>query len=150
MPIVNLKIHYEMNINWNVKSTGGLTICSYAFSDVRRLVNDIRESGTVDFVVRHDTKTSLDIELSCPKDDSRDCFAVAHIPPGAEKFKFHERRISNIFDGKVHVRKLFKLTKTQGLEELKEYLSLILQQLIPDQQDLSVNLFLYKVPELAA
>ena len=137
-----------MKINWNLKKADGLTICSYAFASVAKLIQDIKETGKVDFVVRHATKTSLDIEISCPKDGGRHNFAVAYIPEGAEKFKFHEKVIRGVFDSKPRTRHYFKLTKTQGLAELKEYLAIVLERLVPGTESLDVNLTFYKVPEI--
>jgi hypothetical protein len=137
-----------MEINWNIKHTSGLTISYYAFSDVKRLISRIRETLTADFVVRHETKTSLSAEISCTGGDGHDSFAVGHIPKGGEKFKYHERTVHNIFYGTTATRRYFKLTKTQGLPELKEYLRLVLLELMPDVPSLTVNLTLYRVPEL--
>ena len=47
-----------------------------------------------------------------------------------------------------HTRHYFKLSKTQGLPELKEYLSLILNELVPGIESLSVDMTLYKLPEI--
>lgn len=134
-----------MNVDWNIIHTGGLTISAYVFASVKNLVKGIRETGTADFVVRHHSKTTLDIEISYP--GGEDNFKVAHIPPGAEKFKFQKRTIRSIFDGSSHILHHFKLTKTQGFPELKEYLSVVLDNLALDMEELKVNLFLYQMPE---
>ena len=137
-----------MEINWNVTHISGLTISYYAFSDVKRLVGRIRETRTADFVVRHETKTSLSATISCAGDGGHDSFAVGHVPKGGEKFKYHERTVNNIFYGTSSTRRYFKITKAQGLPELKEYIRLVLLELVPDVPSLTVNLTLYKVPEL--
>lgn len=134
-----------MNIDWNIIHTGGLTISAYVFASVQNFVKGIRETGTADFVVRHNTKTTLDIEISYP--GGRDNFRVGYIPPGAEKFKFQKSTSRSIFDGTSRSRYHFKLTKAQGLPELKEYLTLVLKSLVSDMEDLKVNLYLYEMPE---
>ena len=137
-----------MNITWNIKRANSLCIFSYAFASVDRLRLGIRETGIADFLIRHQTKTSLNIEISTPKDGGRDNFCVGYVPKGAEKFKFHEKTTLGIFDSTPHTRSYFKLTKTQGLPELKEYLSLVLQELVPNMENITVNLTLYKLPEI--
>lgn len=134
-----------MEITWNIIRTGGLTISAYAFASVQNLIKGIRETSTAEFVVRHHSKTTLDIEISYP--DGKDNFAVAHVPPGGEKFKFQEKTVRNLFDGSTYVRRNFRLTKTQGFPELKEYLTLVLKSLVSDMEDLKVNLYLYEMPE---
>lgn len=136
-----------MNITWNLSKADGCNFSCYAFSSPQRLVKAIRESGTVDFFIQHETKTSLDIEISSPGSD-RDRFAIAHIPIGAEKFKFHEKTTYGVFDSKPCVRHHFKLTKTQGLTELKEYLTIVLKALVPEIENLNVNIVFYKIPEI--
>lgn len=54
MPIVNLKIHYEMNINWNVKSTGG-----HGFNGEKWV-----ETGYYDLVESVGAETLEDLRLS--------------------------------------------------------------------------------------
>lgn len=137
-----------MKINWTVRKSAGLTISAYLFANVNRLIHDIRESGRVTFTVRHQTKTSLNINISCPKEGSCHEFGVGYIPPGAEKFKFHEKVSRGVFDAKQTVRHHFRISRTQGLPELKEYLSLVLEHHLPDVQELDAEIILYKVPEL--
>ena len=139
-----------MNINWNIKRSHHLAISHYAFSDAKVLASDIRTTESVDFVVRHNTKTSLAITISCQKGDGRHCFDIAHIPAGAERFSFLETMSRNIFDGRVTTRRYFRLTRKQGLEELKEYLRLVLAQILPDVQTLNAEMMLFNVPEFEA
>ena len=136
-----------MNLTWNINKANGLCISSYAFASVAQLKLDIKQTGVVNFFIRHQTKTSLNIEISCPKDGGRHNFCVGYVPKGAEKFKFHTQTTYGIFDGKPSVRNYFKLTKTQGLDELKEYLTLVLKELLPDVDGLTVNVTLYELPE---
>ena len=137
-----------MIINWNTHHINSLLICHCSFASVTGLKDGIRESKTVDFLVRHSTKTSLDIEISSPGAPEHN-FTVAHIPPGAERFKFLRQTVRNIFDGSESVHERFKLTKTQGLPELKEYLSLVLAALVPDAGELDANITLFRMPEFA-
>ena len=137
-----------MTIDWNIDKTSNLVISSYAFAKAANLAADIRATGTVDFLARHYSKTAVDVEISCQRGDGSNNFTVAHIPKGAEKFSFLGTTSRNIFDGNVTARHYFRLTKKQGLEELKEYLRLVLEQMLPDVEHLEATLTLYKVPEL--
>lgn len=136
-----------MNIQWNIHRADGLSISSYAFASVKKLVEDIRETGKVDIVVMHNTKTSLAVTISSTKDAGQS-FYVSYIPAGAEKFKFHTATTTGIFDNVPRTRHYFKLSKTQGLAQLKEYLSLVLDELVPGMESLSVDMTLYKLPEI--
>ena len=136
-----------MKIQWNIRRYDGLSISSYAFASVKKLVEDIRETGKADILVRHNTKTSLSITISSTKDAGQS-FHIGYIPAGAEKYKFHAATTTGIFDNVPRTRHYFKLTRTQGLPELKEYLSFVLDELVPGVESLTVNMTLYKIPEL--
>lgn len=137
-----------MNINWNVRRENSLCISSYAFANVKTLKESIRRTRSVCFVARHCTKTSLSIEISCPADGGKHNFDVAYIPAGAEKYKFHRKVIHGIFDSKPRERHYFKIGKKQGLPELKDYLGLVLGELLPDVSELIAEIVLYKLPEI--
>ena len=135
-------------ITWNIRRENNLCISSYIFANLEKLREGIRRTGTVSFVVRHKTKTSVAIEISCPEDDGRHNFNVAYIPSGAEKFKFHNKVTYGVFDSKPRERHYFKIGKKQGLPELKEYLGLVLHELLPDMESVTAELVLYKLPEI--
>lgn len=59
-----------------------------------------------------------------------------------------EGYIDKIAKGTVTARHYFRLTKKQGLEAFKEYLHLVLEQMLPDVEHLEATLTLYKIPEL--
>lgn len=134
-----------MNVNWNITKSNGLTISHYAFANANKLREGIRETKTVQFVVFPCTKTSLNIEISCSQKNEGHNFLVGYIPAGAEKFTFHKRTTCGIFDGVPHTRYHFKLTKKQGLPELKEYLSLVLKDYVPDVEKLDADILLYHI-----
>jgi hypothetical protein len=136
-----------MKINWNTRRADGLVISANSRASMQKLAEGIRQCKAADFDVRHCTKTSLDIEISTPAAPEHN-FRVALIPKGAEKFKFHHQRETNVFDGTTAIRERFKLTKDQGLPELKEYLSLVLKNLVPGEEELTATIHLYKTPEL--
>lgn len=136
-----------MNIQWNIRKADGLNICSYAFASVKKLVEDIRKTGKADIVVMHQTKTSLSVTISSTEDAGQS-FRIGYIPTGAEKYKFHAATTTSIFDNISRTRHYFKLTRTQGLPELKRYLSLVLDELVPGMESLTVNMTLYKIPEI--
>ena len=137
-----------MNITWNTRRENSLSVSSYVFANVEKLKEGIRRTGTVSFVVRHQTKTSVAIEISCPEESKGHNFDVAYIPYGAEKFKFHDKVTYGVFDSKPRERHYFKIGKKQGLPELKEYLGLVLHELLPDMESLTAELVLYKLPEI--
>ncbi len=139
-----------MNIDWNIQHLQkGYIHSATSYANVKELVRGISESGIADFFVRHETKTSLNIEISSPGAPGHS-FGVALVPPGAEKFKFLDRSHYNIFTDETTATKQFRLTRTQGLPELREYLSLVLSWLVPGADALKVNVTLYQLPELAA
>ena len=138
-----------MNITWNTRRENNLCVSSYVFANVEKLKEGIRRTGTVSFVVRHQTKTSVAIEISCPEEESKGHnFDVAYIPSGAEKFKFHNKVTYGVFDSKPRERHYFKIGKKQGLPELKEYLGLVLNELLPDMESVTAELVLYRLPEI--
>lgn len=95
------------------------------FADVNRLKQNIESTGKVNVTVRGRTKTTVEIDLW----HGEDCFTVAHIPNGAEMFKFVEVNESSFFDSGIHTRYYFRISKKQNLNELKEYLFLVIRQL---------------------
>ena len=137
-----------MNITWNIRRENSLCVSSYFFANVEKLKEGIRRSKKVSFVVRHQTKTSVAIEISCPEESKGHNFDVAYIPSGAEKFKFHDKVTYGVFDSKPRERHYFKIGKKQGFPELKEYLSIILDNLVPELTEVKVELVLYRIPEL--
>lgn len=137
-----------MNITWNIRRENSLRVSSYVYANVEKLKEGIQQTGTVSFVVSHQTKTSVAIEISCPEENKGHSFYVADIPSGAEKFKFYDKVTYGIFDSKPRKRHYFKIGKKQGLPELKEYLSIILDNLVPGLTEVKVDLVLYRIPEL--
>ena len=137
-----------MNITWNIRRENSLCVSSYFFANVEKLKEGIRRSKKVSFVVRHQTKTSVAIEISCPEESKGHNFDIAYIPSGAEKFKFHDKVTYGVFDSKPRERHYFKIGKKQGLPELKEYLGLVLHELLPDMESVTAELVLYKLPEI--
>lgn len=137
-----------MNITWNTRRENNLCVSSYVFANVEKLKEGIRRTGTVSFVVHHQTKTSVAIEISCPEKSKGHNFDVAYIPSGEEKFKFHNKVIYGVFDSKPRERHYFKIGKKQNLPELKEYLALVLHELLPDMESVTAELVLYRIPEI--
>ena len=134
-----------MEINWNTAKAKGLIISSYSYANIETLKEGIRETRSVQFVIFPCTKTSVNIEISCPKKDGRHNFYIAHIPARAEKFKFLEKTTCGIFDNKPRTRYHFKLNKKQGIPELKEYLAIILKEYVPDVESVDADLLLYDI-----
>ena len=119
-------------------------VSHYAHADVLRMKQNIEQSKTVYISVKKRTKTTLDINLYHGKDD----FAVAHIPAGAEKFKFVEAYFNGIFSSSLN--HYFRISKKQNLSELKEYLELVIAELNLSVDTLNVDMNIIGVEELKA
>ena len=117
-------------------------VSHYAHADVLRMKQNIEQSKTVYISVRKRTKTTLDINLYHGKDD----FAVAHIPAGAEKFKFVEAYFNGIFSSSLN--HYFRISKKQNMAALKYYLKQVLDELHLNIDTLTVNLRIIGVDAL--
>ena len=135
-----------MNITWNIKHSPQppCMVSHYMHSDIKRMKRNIEESGRAYVSINRRTKTTLDIQLWY--DD--DSFAVAHIPTGAEKFKFVEASQYSFFDSASETRYYFRISKKQNLPELKEYLSLVLGELKLSLSTLTVDMNIIGIEEL--
>ena len=135
-----------MNYNWNIKYSPcpPCIVSHYAHANINNMKRNIEESKTVYVSVRKRTKTTLDINLYHGKDD----FAVAHIPAGAEKFKFVEAYFNGIFSSSLNY--YFRISKKQGLSELKEYLELVIAELNLSVDTLNVEMNIIGIEELKA
>ena len=135
-----------MDYNWNIKHSPKppCMVSHYAHADVLRMKQNIEQSKTVYISVRKRTKTTLDINLYHGKDD----FTVAHIPAGAEKFKFVEAYFDGIFSSSLN--HYFRISKKQNLSELKEYLELVIAELNLSVDTLNVDMNIIGVEELKA
>ena len=76
-----------------------------------------------------------------------DTFTVAHIPVGGEKFKYVEQYFDGVFDSGM--RYYFRISKKQGMTELKEYLTMVLTDMNLSVDSLNVNLSIVGVDALA-
>lgn len=137
-----------MEIIWNVKNSPKppCVVSHYMYGDVNRMKRNIAVNGRAYFSVNRRTKTTLDICLFY----GQDSFAVAHIPAGAEKFKFVEASQYSFFDSASSTRFYFRISKKQGLSELKEYLELVLAELNLSIDTLNVDMNIIGIDELKA
>ncbi len=135
-----------MEINWNIKHSPKppCMVSHYLHGDVARMKQNIEKAGRANISVRKRTKTTLDINLWFDRDD----FGVAHIPAGAEKFKFVETTDYSFFDSRAHTHQYFRISKKQGLSALKEYLELVLKELNLSIETLVVDMNIIGVEEL--
>ena len=135
-----------MNITWNIEKHDKLPMCSSSsmYPNMGAMKCDIEETGRMFISVEKRTKTTLDITLSS---DKVGAFGVAHIPTGAEHLKYHHVSSDNYFHGHQELD-YFKLTKKQGLEELKFYLERVIDGLKLNVEDLTVIMNIWKVDEL--
>lgn len=134
-----------MRIFWNIKHRPkpACTVSCYKHSDVKRMKQNIEKQHTVNITVSYRTKTSVSISLWY--DD--DTFTVAHIPVGGEKFKYVEQYFDGVFDSGM--RYYFRISKKQGMTELKEYLTMVLTDMNLSVDSLNVNLSIVGVDALA-
>ena len=129
-----------MKVNWQYEQYPNC-VSFTAFGKKSSLVSGIKKSKEVIFLIQLHTKTSLDIQImSGDKEIRDDLFAVAHIPQGAENFKYLKQSHCGIWDYKSTDRFYFKLTKKQGKRELCEYLFLILKELNLNMDEVTATL----------
>ena len=135
-----------MTIIWNIKHSPKppCTVSCYMYGSIERMKQNIEKNRKVNISVRRRTKTTLDISLWF--DD--DSFAIAHIPAGAERFKFVESSDYSFFDGTRHEHQYFRISKKQSLPELKEYLELVLHELNLSLDTLVVDMNIIGIDEL--
>ena len=134
-----------MNYIWSIKHSPKppCMVSYYAHGNIFRMKRNIEESKTVHVSVRRRTKTTLDINLHLGEDD----FSVAHIPDGAEKFKFAEAYFDGVFDSRLNY--YFRISKKQNLPELKEYLELVIAEFKLSIDTLNVDMNIIDVEELS-
>lgn len=137
-----------MEIQFNIKHTPNppCMVSHLMYGNVNRMKQNIERTGKANISVRRRTKTTLDINLWFDEDD----FCVAHIPAGAEKFKFVETTEYNFFDSHAHTHHYFRISKKQNLPELKEYLELVLKELNLSVETIEVYMNIIGVEELNA
>lgn len=135
-----------MNITWNIKKHDKLPMSSSSlmYPNISVMKHEIEETGRIYISVENRTKTTLDIGLSS---DNVGVFGVAHIPAGAEHLKYHHVSSYNYFHGHQELD-YFKLTKKQGLNELKFYLERVIDGLKLEVEDLTVNMNIWAVEGL--
>lgn len=133
-------------ITYNIKKFDSTPMC-HSFSmypSQKEMKKEIEEYGEVIISVEKRTKTTLDISMSSRNVHS---FSVAHIPSGAEHLKFHHVSSDNYFQGHRELD-YFKLTKKQGMNELKYYIERVIDELNIQRQDLYVDMYIYDIAEL--
>lgn len=137
-----------MTITWNIKHSPKLPcmVSCYTHSNIERMKQNIEKNRKVNISVRRRTKTTIDISLWFDEDS----FAVAHIPTGAERFKFVEASQYSVFDSASETRYYFRISKKQNLTELKEYLELVLKELNLSLETIVVDMNIIGIDELKA
>ena len=128
------------NIHFTYKIAAPGSVSSTTYPNLARLKSCIMEQREAQFVVTLKTRTSLGVELTCPR--CEDAFLIGYIPQGAEKYSFLQRTERAIFDAKPVRRHYFRLTKSQGLREFLSFLTLVLEELLPEEKELRATLFM--------
>lgn len=137
-----------MRINWKTTHLHGTSVSCIMFSDIARLSRSIRGCGRAVFGISRHSKTSLDIDISSGDRSCHDCFAVAHVPQGAEDLSFVTTSSYSFFDGERHERKHFRLSGKQGFPELKRYLAAVLEEMLPGMENIEAEIVINDIPEL--
>ena len=138
-----------MKIDWKITHIDCTTVSHLMFSNLARLTGNIRRCGKAVFGISRHSKTSLDIDVSSGDPSCSDAFAVAHVPKGTEDLSFVTTTSYSFLDGTRHVRCHFRLSKRQGLPELKRYLSAILEEMLPGMESVEAELVINRIPELS-
>lgn len=138
-----------MKIDWKTTHVSGTSASVLLFSNLERLTDNIRRCGKVVFGISRHSKTSLDIDVSSGDRSCADTFAVAYVPKGTEDLSFVTTTSYSYLDGTHHVRSHFRLSKRQGLPELKRYLTAVLEDMLPDMESVEVELVINNIPELS-
>ena len=134
-----------MKIDWKIEYLQKFpNVSSYMYGSVDRMKQNIRTNKKVFVSVNRRTKTTVNIELFYDEDS----FSVAHIPAGAERFKFVEATDYSFFSGRSETRHYFRISKKQGLSELKKYLELVLNELCLDLDNIQVEMRIIGIDEL--
>lgn len=131
-----------MNINYNILSVPENRILITSMSSGygrQQLINDIVAQKQCAFTIKPFSKTSLDVRISVPNTNENWVVGVNTMPPGAEKFKFLTRRYVSPYYGTETFSHYFKVLKSQGANELKEYLEIVLKDLLQDHADLDLT-----------
>ena len=138
-----------MKINWTItREPKKNSVTIIVFSDPKRLAESIRQTGKAVFTVEKHTKTSLFIQIHSSEKTIVDSFAVTHVPKGAEDLKYVRGRSVSFMGGEMHENNYLRIGKTQGLPELKRYITAILEQYLPGTESLDIELIIRDVPEL--
>ncbi len=137
-----------MKIDWKITHINCTTVSHLMFSNLGRLTGNIRRCGKAVFGISRHSKTSLDIDVSSGDPSCSDAFAVAHVPKGTEDLSFVTTTNYSFLDGTNHTRKHYRLSKKQGLPELKRYLTAVLEEMLPGMKNLEVELVINDIPEL--
>lgn len=137
-----------MEINWKTTHINSVSTSMLIFSNLERLTGNIRKCGKAVFSISRHSKTSLDITVSSGDRSCTDTFAVAHAPKGTEDLSFVTTTNYSFLDGTNHTRKHFRLSKKQGLPELKRYLTAVLEEILPGMENLEVELVINDIPEI--
>lgn len=131
-----------MTLNYNILNIPDSRVLITSMSSGygrKQLVSEIVKCGQCAFTVKPLTKTSLDVRISIPNSKENYVVGVDNVPPGAEKFKFLTRRFVSPYYGTEYYSNYFKVSQTQGIDQLNEYLQLVLEELLSGHEDISID-----------
>ena len=138
-----------MEINWQVKHVDGHTVSHLMYSNLKRLLESVRECGKVTFAVKKRTKTTLYVDMFSGDPSLEDGFTVAHVPKGAEDLKYVKTTDYSFFNHTWDEHYYLRIPQKQGLSALKRYLGAVLESLLPEMKTVDVEIVLNDVPELS-
>ncbi len=133
--------------NWDIKHmksdvcVGCVTPCHK-----KEFLESVKENKSIIFSVWPRTKTTVNIEMLPPVSSVSGALSIAVVPTGGEKFKYIHKTSDSIWGSAV--RSYFKIGPKQRLEEFKEYLSLVLDDLKLGIDEIDVTLNITNVTNL--
>lgn len=117
-----------MEITWNFSRSKWFTLCCKGGFTKNHLVESVKSSGTLKVFVRKHTKTSLGFDLASG-DPDQPYMLRCQLNDNKHKFLITPEH-TNGLGFRVPDKYYFKVTKKQGAEELKNYLTYIITDVL--------------------
>lgn len=139
-----------MNIIWNIhRPTGEMWLYCVTIGCRNRLQKfseNVNETGYVRVKVSKRTKTTLSIHLYSHGTNDEINLDGDFIPAGCENLKYCHVCKDSPFGGFIEYD-CFKLTKKQGLSELKQHVEGVLNKLSLEREEIAVEMVICNVDE---
>lgn len=136
-----------MSIKWEISYTDRIPYSApvYIYGDIKRMLSNIAWNKRCYIIVSRYKNMTLDIVMRYGEDS----LAINYVPKGAEKFKYIKNAWENRLgiEGK-YTRYFFLITNKQKLEQLKEYISLALEEMNLGIDEIDVFMDIRGIEEL--